>query len=247
MIEIESQRYWLKTKEFWFSPHPFDVTGCDCVIFEAAKIEKHLPGFRMETTVTSVIDLTQDLDTIWKKMSKTSARNSIKRAQAKGVEVKVNEKYTEFQALNHAFRKKKGLSRDSDKTDALKHNAALFVAEYDGEMLCGQAYLMDDCTIQYTTGASKRLEVDKDTATLIGNANRLLFWEAILYAKAKGLHEFDLGGYYTGDRDKEKSRISAFKKSFGGDLVERYQYIKYYSRIYEFASYLARRFYYQNY
>jgi lipid II:glycine glycyltransferase (peptidoglycan interpeptide bridge formation enzyme) len=92
----------------------------------------------------------------------------------------------------------------------------------------------------WRVGASKRL-IDSDRATLIGNANKLLVWEAIKYAKGKGLREFDFGGYQVGDRYLQLVGYSAFKKSFGGDLVERYEYRKYYLKIYKLAEWgLAR-------
>jgi lipid II:glycine glycyltransferase (peptidoglycan interpeptide bridge formation enzyme) len=64
---------------------------------------------------------------------------------------------------------------------------------------------------------------------------------AIKYAKGKGLREFDFGGYTVGDRDPTQVGYSAFKKGFGGDLVERYNYTKYYSKIYKFALMGANR------
>jgi lipid II:glycine glycyltransferase (peptidoglycan interpeptide bridge formation enzyme) len=77
---------------------------------------------------------------------------------------------------------------------------------------------------------------------LIGNANRLLVWEAIKYAQGKGLKEFDLGDYAVGDHAQvEKAGFTAFKKGFGGDLIERYFYTKYYSKIYKLALMRANR------
>lgn len=50
MLELESRRYWFKTKDVWFSTCPFDITGYDCVWFEATKAKVELAGFRMRTT-----------------------------------------------------------------------------------------------------------------------------------------------------------------------------------------------------
>lgn len=234
MLELESHRYCFKTKQVWFSRRPFDIAGYHCVRFQDTKSKVELAGFQMSSSTTLVIDLAQELETIWRKMSKKSARYGIKRAQRDGVRVKLNDNYDEFRDLNDSFRKKKGLPPDFMGTSVLKRSGLLFVAEYDQEILCGHAYFADGNTIRWRLGASKRL-VDPERATLIGNANRLLVWEAINYAKGKGLREFDLGGYYVGDHDLQKVGISAFKKSFGGDLIERYNYVKYYSKIYELA------------
>jgi hypothetical protein len=240
MLELESRRYGFKTKKIWFSHHPFDVTGYDCVMFFDTKSKVDLAGFQMRPAHTLVVDLTQELDTIWKKMSRKRARKGIKKAQRDGVRIKLNDNYDEFQDLNDSFRKKKGLSHDSESTSVLKRSGPLFVAEYDGEILCGDAFFADGNIIRWRLGASKRL-VDLDKAALIGNANRLLVWVAIKYAKGKGLREFDFGGYTVGDRDPTQVGYSAFKKGFGGDLVERYNYTKYYSKIYKFALMGANR------
>jgi len=110
--------------------------------------------------------------------------------------------------------------------------ARFFTAEHDGEVVSGLAYFEDDYTIRYTVGASPRLEVGKERASLIGKRPVCYTGTPINYAKRKGIREYDLGGYYTGDRDKEKMRINTFKRHFGGQLVERYAYTKYYSRMF---------------
>ncbi len=91
----------------------------------------------------------------------------------------------------------------------------------------------DEMRIRLLLAGSKRLEADKDKSIIIGQANRLLMWEAIQYAHGKGLVEFDLGGYYTGDDENDpRININKFKKSFGGELQTLYNYRKYYSRLY---------------
>jgi hypothetical protein len=234
MLEIESRRYGFKIKQVWFSNYPFDITGYDCVRFVTTKSKVDLAGFHMSPFPTFIIDLTQDLDTIWKKMGKYNRRH-IKRAQRDGIKVKLNDNYDEFQDLNDSFRKKKGIYPDSETTSVLKRSGPLFVAEYDGEILCGRAHFADDNTIRQRLTASKRL-VDADKATLIGHASRLLVWEAIKYAKGKGLKEYDLGG-----RPDLQEGYSDFKRSFGGDVVVRYDYTKSYSKIYDLAQMLAGR------
>lgn len=123
---------------------------------------------------------------------------------------------------------------DSKTVDFMKKYGTLFVAEFDGEIIAGQLYLEDENYIRWLVGASKRLEVDSNKAILISCTNRLIIWEAIKYAKEKGIKEFDFGGYYTGkEKDKQKEKINVFKKSFGGELTIQYTYKKYYSKIYQ--------------
>jgi lipid II:glycine glycyltransferase (peptidoglycan interpeptide bridge formation enzyme) len=64
----------------------------------------------------------------------------------------------------------------------------------------------------------------------VSNANGLLEWEMIRYAKNGAMDNYDLGGYYTGDLpDNEKANINEFKSSFGGEFVMRHDHHKGYS------------------
>ena len=193
MLEIEGKIHIFKTKEIWFSDYPFDIKGYDSVTFRACKNKVDLNGFTREEFTTLVIDLTQDLDVIWKNMNKSSCRYAINRAKKDGIKIKLNQNYEEFCEINRSFRENKGLPVGSEKNEFMNKYGTLFVAEFDGEILCGQFYLEDENNIRWLIGASKRLEVGKEKATLIGNANRLVIWQAIQYAKEKGINEFDMG------------------------------------------------------
>jgi lipid II:glycine glycyltransferase (peptidoglycan interpeptide bridge formation enzyme) len=236
MLEIDRKRYIFKTKEIWFSDYPFDVKGYASVTFLACKNKVDIKGFTREEFTTLIIDLTQDLDVIWENMNKSSCRYSINRAKRDGVKVRLNQNYEEFYEINYSFRKNKGLPTGSGEIEIWNKYATLFVAEFDGEILGGNLFLEDENTIRWLLGASKRLEVKKEKATLMGNANRLMIWEAINYAKEKGIKEFDMGGYYTGKaKDEQKERINVFKRSFGGKLTTHYIYQNDYSKVYKLA------------
>jgi len=126
MLELDSRRYWFKSKRVWFSDRPFDITGYHYVAFFDTTSKVDLAGFQRTSTHNVVIDLTQDLDTIWKKMSKKSTREGIKSAQRAGVRVKLNDHYDEFQDLTDSFQKTKGLSPDFVPTSVLKRGGPLF-------------------------------------------------------------------------------------------------------------------------
>ena len=118
----------------------------------------------------------------------------------------------------------------------MKKYGTLFTAEFNGEILLGRFYLEDKNNIRALFSASKRFKVDKEKARLIANANKLLTWNAIKYAKEKGIKEYDLGGYYTGEKkDIQKENINIFKNSFGGKLVTHYIYEKDYSKLFTFT------------
>jgi len=233
MLEIDSKRYFFKTKTIWFSEAPFDVSGYDRVNFHGCTRDVDVEGFSKQVFTTLVIDLTQDLDTIWNKMGKSSCRRSINIATKEGVTVRVNQGYEAFYDLNSEFRKEKGLSEYNVDIEFMKQHGVLFLAEYDGEILGGQLCISDGKKIRGLLGASKRLEKTGTMRTMIGHANRLIEWEGIKYAKENGMDTYDLGGYYTGETpDPQKENINDFKRSFGGELATHYIYQKNYSKIY---------------
>lgn len=77
-LEIDSKRYIFTTKIIWFSHYPYDVEGCHSVIFRACKNKISVEEFEREEFTTLVIDLTQDLDTIWRNMSGGNCRKPIR-------------------------------------------------------------------------------------------------------------------------------------------------------------------------
>jgi lipid II:glycine glycyltransferase (peptidoglycan interpeptide bridge formation enzyme) len=243
MLEIERKKYIFKTKEIWFSDYPFDVKGHHSVVFRSCKNKVDIKGFMCEEFPTFVIDLTQDLDTIWKNMDIKSCRYGIKRAMRDGVRIKLNQNYEDFYEINKSFREKKGLSLSSEKIEIMKKYGTLFVAEFEGEILGGNLYLEDENNMRWLLGASKRLNVEKEKTILIGNANRLIIWQAINYAKEKGIKMFDMGGYYGGGKGAEiLDTPNLFKRSFGGKLATHYTYKKNYSKLYRFAKIMYQLF-----
>ena len=185
MLEIERKAYIFKIKEIWFANHPYDVKGYDSVFFKACKNRVNAEGFVTEEHATLVIDLTKSLDEIWRNMDKSSCRYAINRAIRAGVKVYRNQNIEEFVKIYHSFRKRKRLSSfvskfyDPELEIVKNEYGVLFVAEYDAQMLGGAYFLWDDENMRWLLGASKRLEVSNEMATLIGNANKLLIWEAI--------------------------------------------------------------------
>ena len=238
-LEINRSRFIFKTKEIWFSQYPYDIRGWHGVIFHGCKDKVDLPGFSCEEFTTLTIDLTQDLDIIWKNFDKKSCQYGIKRAVREGIEIRLNQDFEQFFELNRSFRTNKGLPVGSEKIETMKKYGTLFTALFEREIIGGQLYLADKDNIRWLLGASKRLEVKKEKEVIIGFGNRLMIWEAIKYAKDKGLREFDFGGFYTGKaEDSQKEGINVFKKSFGGKLVTHYTYRKDYSRILSLARWI---------
>ncbi|BAI62614.1 hypothetical protein MCP_2542 [Methanocella paludicola SANAE] len=220
----------LKYKEIWFSDHLYDVRGYDCVIFRNCDKMMEWPGFRRSESTTIIMDLSKSEQELWKDMSETNCRKPINRAKKMKVTIKVNQHYEEFSEINRAFRKEKGLARWDPSIDFMKKYGTLFVTEYNGEILSGLFCLSDERTMMQLITSSKRLESSNEKKKEIANANKLMIWESIIYAKRTGMKIYDWGGYYTGEvRDIQKERINVFKRSFGGEIVTRYNYHKDYS------------------
>jgi lipid II:glycine glycyltransferase (peptidoglycan interpeptide bridge formation enzyme) len=246
MLTIEKKILMFDIKEVHFSNDPFDVEDCDFLVFPFCKNKVDANGFTRYEKLTSVIDLHQDLETIQKNFHRDT-RKGIRRAENAGVKILKNEGYEQFYEMNKKFIKKKGLSSifehigaEIASLETMKKKGTLFVAEYTDEIIGGLYFLEDNFNIKSLIGASKRLEQDKERRKIIGYANRLIRWEAIKYAKDKGITEFDLGGIFPGNKiedDPVKRGINKFKLSFGGDILPGYSYEKGYSKILKFAYY----------
>lgn len=234
MLELKRKIYNFNIKDIWWADEPYDVDNCASVTFHASKSRGDIKGFSREEFTTLVIDLTQELDQIWNNMNKYNRRD-INKAKKSGFEIKINENYDEFYKINNQFTEDKGIDSYLINVEFMKKYGTLFTAEFNGETVGGHFYLADKDNIRCLIGSTKRLSVSKEEARLLADANRLLLWEAIVYAKNEGIKRFDLGGYYTGKKsDPQKESINTFKKSFGGQLFEYDIYQKNYSTAYRY-------------
>ncbi|WP_174591508.1 peptidoglycan bridge formation glycyltransferase FemA/FemB family protein [Methanocella conradii] len=240
MLEIERNFFNFRRKDIWFSDSPFDVEGCQGVAFYACKNKVDMPGFIRKDFVTPVIDLTMDEERIWKNIDRMSCRKKINKAYNNGIKLKVNQCYEEFLEVDSEFRKSKGLPGSHIDVDYMKKYGTLFVAMLDGKVICGEVFLEDKDHIRRLITASRRFTGDQHWNNIVGYGNRMIIWESIRYARAKGIKEYDMGGYYAGaDKARELEGVNKFKMSFGPKLVTKYNYEKDYSRLFG----VARRIY----
>ena len=238
-------------KEVYFSDYPFDVEGCDYLKFLFCKNKAEIDGFTHQKKFTLIVDLTQDLDTIWCNIKKR-CRDYIKHAQNKHVqkddiEININKHYNDFYKINVSQIKSMGrylrLRLDIPKIDIMKRYGTLFTMQHDNEILVGHVYLEDENHILLWHSASKRFQL-KEKEKLISASSRLLHWEAIKYAKQKGLAIFDFGGLWTeeeAEKNNSKKGINFFKLQFGGEKVTRHFYYKIYSKTLKLAYNLYER------
>jgi len=241
MLVVERRYLFYRIKDIYFCEDPFDVDGCDSVAFFNCKNGMDGGDFNRLEAITSIIDLTRDLDAIWADMDKKSTQYEIRRAEREGCSIQVNKHFDEFYRLNQSLQRNKGITPSLGtgiSLPCMKSYGTLFTAENGGEMLGGHLYLEDARHIRLWFSASRRLDVDRETAALIGRANRRLHWEAMKYARAKGIAEFDWGGLWpeaVAAEDTLKRNINSFKRSFGGVTVTGCNYSKAYSRLLRLA------------
>lgn len=98
-----------------------------------------------------------------------------------------------------------------------------FVRDKSGEILAASSYILTPTRVRgLYAGALYRATSDNARRTLIGRANRFLYWRDMLRFKEAGAHIFDFGGYYTGTEDEEKLRVNGFKLEFGGEILHEF-------------------------
>lgn len=231
-VDITRRRFLFKTKEFWFAPAPHDVEGADMAFFQAVDVNVDVPGFKRKESPTFVLDITKDLDTLWSGLSSGNGRKAIRRAERAGIVVLRNQGYEEFYRLYREVREHKQL-HDPIPLNEIKQYGTLFVARYGGTIVSGHAYLEDDAHMRSWVIGSARFERGACDPAMVGNASKLIVWEAIKYAKEKGIRDFDFGGYNAGGIGKEIFQTpNRFKECFGGEVVMKYSYLKIYSQTY---------------
>ena len=154
-------------------------------------------------------------------------RSSILRAGRSGVsveEVAVDERaLARFQALYFSTMRRRGaqprwLFPDGYFPACVHYlgadRSALLVARCEGEWAAAYLLINDEQTAYYHFGASDERWLDR-------RPNNLLMYEAMLWAKRRGLQRFHLGG---GVSSAENDSLLRFKSSFGGYKTALYTY-----------------------
>jgi len=245
---IDYMLFNFRIRTVYFAEYPQDMENCDTIVFPFCRNLNLANGFDRAYTPTLEIDLGKSIEELWQKLDRKSTRYCISRAEKQGINIHINKYYKEYYKMYKNFMKEKGFGSNLNisipNLEIIKSQATLFCAELDNELLAGSLYLEDGNNILLWHSGSKRLSVDMDKARTIGNANRLIHWEAIKYAKEKGIKRFDMGGIWpkeTAENDKIKRSINYFKLSFGGELINCHSYNKSYSKIYKIGSKIYKK------
>lgn len=191
--------------------------------------------FFRRTSYTINLDLTRDEDQIFKDF-KSNTRNEVKKAinaQCSFIDNIPIEKFVDFY---NDFASKKNL-QIIDGSACTKYGANIIITgvEVNNEILTMHAYFIDrqEKLVTLLYSASKRLgeTCDSDLLKLIGYSNRYLHYQDIIYFKRNGCNLYDFGGVYIGDKDKSQIGIANFKKSFGGNIVQKVDYMSFLYRM----------------
>lgn len=208
---------------FWFSD-PYDVKNAAMVnFFSYNKVDKN--GFFRKDGITSIIDLTQNLDVIWLKMRERFIREQIQKGERRCIEIRRDNNFKEFKNIYELFREQKSLALD--KFSVFEKHGLLFNAYYKDKVIASGLFVSDGENIRAWVLASLHHTNDGKMREIVGQANRILIWEAIKYSKETGHKLFDLGG--TGIKS-----LADFKEGFGGERKECYYYYKIYSPVLKF-------------
>jgi hypothetical protein len=242
MIILDDIFLIFRVKNVFFADRPREIEGCDVLTFHCCRDAGPVEGFTRQDCLTSIIDLNQDREVLWRNIDRKSCRSCINRALKNDIPVLIDGGYEKFYELNRNFVKQKGFREPFDfnipTVENMKKYGRLFSTELNGEIIAGNLYLDEGSRMRLWVSASRRLESDRETARMIGDANRLLHWRAIEYAKERGMTEFDWGGLWSDEKaagDPAKMAINNFKLSFGGTVAPGVNYQKVYTRLYRYS------------
>jgi lipid II:glycine glycyltransferase (peptidoglycan interpeptide bridge formation enzyme) len=207
----------------------------------------NIKGFTRLRSNTLIIDLTKDLDQIFQNIKRRCREYIIETERNQDIKININKNPKEFYNLCYDLKKYLHLNfrerLNTLKPKEIKKYGTLFTAEYNNNLLGGLLLLENDSHIFLLESASYRDDTNRERMRILGKINRRLYWEAIKYAKEKGLREFDFGGVWPEEQarlDLKKQGINFFKLSFGGEIVRRFSYQKIYSRFLKMTFHLYK-------
>jgi lipid II:glycine glycyltransferase (peptidoglycan interpeptide bridge formation enzyme) len=239
MIQLTVSEFSFRHKRCWFAPAPFDISGCDLVTFQAALTPD--PGFDCKRIPTFLLDLTQSEETLLANLEQ-STRYKLRQAWKKNLRLEIQKDHADFSAMYRDFVCAKEFAGDLRHLETFLNHGRLYTVYRDETLLAGLLTIEDDSQARWLLSGSRRLTDLREQSKVIGFANHMLVFEAARDARARGIHTFDLGGYYDGgDESDPRVQITRFKRGFGGAPVDRYTCTKIYSPLYRTAKRLKRR------
>jgi lipid II:glycine glycyltransferase (peptidoglycan interpeptide bridge formation enzyme) len=195
------------------------------------EIEKARHLVSHDITATTCVDLTQNIDAIFRAMQ-ASTRNKIRKAEKLDVRVAVERNGP--QAIDDFLDLYADLAREKNgqvlqvERGVLGRYAScsdIFLARLDGAVICGHVNLRDEQGQRQRLlySANRRFD-DHDSARLSGILNHYLHWQEMRIYQEEGFRTYDFGGI-SRNGDPHAAGIDRFKLSFGGATVIEHNYL----------------------
>ncbi len=175
-------------------------------------------GFRRLDNHTVQIPLDMNIDQLFSKLEKKSARWGVKKAEKEGVKIEKEHLKKDISEFYELY-KKTSEQQFSPEPFTFFENiimlerqklAKLLIAKHGGRLIGGALLLLDS---RY--GIVSLTSISEEGMKL--QAMNLLYWEMIKYCKENRKKLIDLGGYAEGAREGSKMyNINKFKENFGG-------------------------------
>ncbi len=227
MISYFYPSLWFKKKWVWFG-QPADDRASDMItVFSYDDVE--LQGFRKKQGQTSVIDLSPDLLLLWQRTRQGFVQKQIEKGKVNGIEARHDANFKDFKPVYLKFRKSKGLAKD--RFEVFKKNGILISAYFENKLIAGGVFIADENNMRAWVLASLRHNTPGRMREIVGQANRMVVWQAIVLAKERGVKRFDLGGIDTDSKSPSEKGLTEFKEAFGGERKMSYYYTKVNSRL----------------
>jgi hypothetical protein len=225
-LPIVPIRLGVRVAEFYFS---FMPPGEACDVYAGLCLKETRPGWLSRRRASRIIDLEQSPEALFKACSK-NARYEITRAERRdevqtafllGSDERGLLEFVEYYDNFAATKNVPPLRRDQFMAMARAGKLVLSTARTEhGRLLAAHAYFLAQNRARLTHSASLfRLEGDSADRRRLGRVNRLLHWDDIRRFREFGAKMYDMGGWYTGDRNQAQLRINDFKQDFGGSVV----------------------------
>ena len=180
-----------------------------------------LPGFRTKIKTTSVINLNEPEEEIFRKFNDTTRNEIRKTYKLPNINITVDDK-----KFNEAYHLYTNFEYSQNRIPFSKNNLAdcmVFSASFKGDMVSGIFVDVGENDLRIRYIFSKRLETeDKELYRTIAYATRRLMWEICLWGKANDFNSLDLAS--VNFKNPNVSNITKFKMSFGGEVINEYTY-----------------------
>jgi hypothetical protein len=215
----------------YFCHHPFPKDRFKFVEYIQCKSKLNFTGFKRWSFFTKIIDLSQGEDKIFSNFQKNT-RYEINRAKKEGIIFNIEDNLEQFVKFYNLFAASKKIEPTSIEALGTYENYLIITkAIQDNRILVMHALLIDEEEKRARGLMSASLcpyDDNHDQRSLIGRANRFLWFADMLFFKERNFKILDAGGY------DSLTEVNKFKDSFGGILLEESIYISYPLRIYRF-------------